>query len=88
MDVRFISHNEFKIREASAILSKNGVNVIPIDMKIEELQTDDVRHLVQDKALKAYKAIGRPLFVEHTGLFIEKINELPGGLTQLIWDKL
>src|SRR5574344_2712825 len=88
MDVRFISHNEFKIREASAILSKNGVNVIPIDMKIEELQTDDVRHLVQDKALKAYKAIGRPLFVEHTGLFIDNINQLPGGLTQVFWDKL
>ena len=41
-----------------------------------------------EKALKAFKMIGRPLFVEHTGLFIDKINQLPGGLTQVFWDKL
>lgn len=88
MDIRFISNNKYKIDEAASILKASDVNVIPVNMKIEELQTDDVQHLVQDKALKAFKAIGRPLFVEHTGLFIDKINQLPGGLTQVFWDKL
>ena len=88
MDIRFISNNQYKIKEAASILNASDVNVIPVNMKIEELQTDDVQHLVQDKALKAFKAIGRPLFVEHTGLFIDKINQLPGGLTQVFWDKL
>lgn len=88
MDIRFISHNESKITEAVSILGKAGVNVIPIDKKIEELQTENMKHLVEDKALKAFKLIGRPLFVEHTGLYIEKINSLPGGLTQVFWDNL
>lgn len=30
----------------------------------------------------------RPLLVEHTGLKIHDFGNLPGGLTQLFWDKL
>lgn len=88
MDIRFISNNRYKISEATAILGEAGINVIPISEKIEEIQTDDVIHLVKDKALKAFKKIGRPLFIEHTGLYIDRINQLPGGLTQVFWDKL
>lgn len=87
-EIRFISNNEFKIQEASVILMPFGIHIIPIAQKIEEIQTDDVTHLVKDKALKAFRMIGRPLFVEHTGLFIDKIEQLPGGLTQVFWDKL
>lgn len=88
MDIRFISNNEYKIDEVSTILKESGITVIPVNKKIEEIQTDDVNHLVKDKALKAFRIVGRPLFVEHTGLFIDKINQLPGGLTQIFWDKL
>jgi Xanthosine triphosphate pyrophosphatase len=28
------------------------------------------------------------VFVEHTGLYINSLNEFPGGLTQIFWDKL
>lgn len=86
--IRFLSNNAFKTKEVSEILKTLDVDVIPIARKIEELQTDNVNHLVKEKALKAFKIIGRPLFVEHTGLFIDKINQLPGGLTQVFWDKL
>lgn len=57
-------------------------------MKIEELQTEDVDRLVRDKLIKAFEAIGRPLFVEHTGLYLNGLNGLPAGLTQIFWDKL
>lgn len=87
-EIRFVSSNSLKIAEATQILSPLGVTVIPFDIKIEELQTVDTDRLVKDKALKAFKEIGRPLFVEHTGLYIEYINGLPGGLTQIIWDAL
>lgn len=86
--IRFLSNNACKTKEVSEILKTLDVDVIPIARKIEELQTDNVNHLVKEKALKAFKIIGRPLFVEHTGLFIDKINQLPGGLTQVFWDKL
>ena len=88
MEIRFISNNPYKIEEAVSILQAVKVTVKPINKKIEEIQTDDVEHLVRDKVLKAFKLIGRPLFVEHTGLYIDKINQMPGGLTQVFWDKL
>jgi XTP/dITP diphosphohydrolase len=44
--------------------------------------------LVRDKALKAFEYLGEPLFVEHTGLYLDYLNGLPGGLTQIVWDRL
>lgn len=88
MEIRFISCNKFKIGEAREILTPMGINVIPIDKKIEELQTQDSHRLVKDKVLKAFVDIGRPLFVEHTGLYLAYLNQFPGGLTQIFWDTL
>lgn len=88
MDIRFLSNNKYKIREVEAILTPAGVNVIPASIKIEEIQTEDVKRLVRDKVLKAFERIGRPVFVEHTGLHLSGLNGLPGGLTQIFWDNL
>ena len=86
--LRFLSANNFKIKEAEVILGSVGVEVVPIRYKIEELQTTDTQRLVRDKALKAFAYTGRPLFVEHTGLYLAHLNGFPGGLTQVFWDTL
>ena len=88
LEIRFLSQNDFKVAEAQKILQGAGVSVVPIASKVEELQTEDSKRLVKDKAIKAFKKVGRPLFVEHTGLYIDYMNGLPGGLTQIFWDKL
>lgn len=87
-EVRFLSWNEFKIKEAQNILGRAGVTVKPISMKIHELQTDDEEKLVKDKALKAFDIVRVPVFVEHTGLYLAHLGGLPGGLTQIFWDTL
>ena len=88
IQVRFVTSNRFKIIEAQEILVAMGIHVVPIDMKIEELQTTDTPRLVRDKAIRAFANIARPLFVEHTGLYLKFMNDLPGGLTQIVWDAL
>jgi len=88
MKIRFVSKNVHKVNEVRAILSDVGVEVIAAKHAINEIQTEDVNSLVRDKLLKAFKKVGRPVFVEHTGLYIESLNEFPGGLTQIFWDKL
>jgi XTP/dITP diphosphohydrolase len=88
IEIRFVSGNPFKIEEARKILGDKSIAVLESKLKIEELQTTDTRKLVHDKLLKAYREIGRPLFVEHTGLYLEYLNGLPGGLTQIFWDTL
>jgi XTP/dITP diphosphohydrolase len=86
--IRFVSGNKHKLQEAQEILSAAGVTVHPLELSIEELQTKDTIHLVHDKTLKAFRQVGRPLFVEHTGLYLSHLNGLPGGLTQIFWDTL
>ncbi len=88
VEIRFASSNIHKISEAKHILSDAGITVVPSEIKIDELQTADIHKLVRDKALKAFQKLGRPLFVEHTGLHLTQLNELPGGLTQVFWDRL
>lgn len=88
MKLRFLSGNKHKITEVQRILTPVGVEIVPVSKKIEELQTEDVESLVRDKIRKAFEAIGRPLFVEHTGLYLSGLNGLPAGLTQIFWDKL
>jgi XTP/dITP diphosphohydrolase len=83
-----MSGNEHKIAEVVRILGPIEVEVVPVSKKIEELQTEDVQKLVRDKVTKAFEIIGRPLFVEHTGLHLAGLNGLPGGLTQIFWDRL
>jgi len=88
LEVRFVSSNKHKLAEAQKILEPAGITVRPSNLKIDELQTKDTDKLVHDKLLKAFAEIGRPLFVEHTGLYLPHLNNLPGGLTQIFWDSL
>ena len=88
MELGFVSSNEYKIKETQIIFADSGIKIRPYNIKIEEIQTLDVEKLVKDKLLKAFSIIGRPLFVEHTGLYIPALNNFPGGLTQIFWDSL
>lgn len=88
MRIRFISKNEHKIAEATRILGPLDVEVIPIAMSIDELQTRDVEVIVRDKVLRAFDRIGHRLFVEQTCLYFDALNGFPGGLTQPFWDSL
>lgn len=87
-DLRFVTSNHYKVAEAEKILMGRGISVVSSALKIEELQTTDTERLVRDKVLKAFRKIGRTLFVEHTGLYLEHLNGFPGGLTQIFWDSL
>lgn len=84
----FVSKNAFKHAEAAEILKPLGVSVEPDHSAIQELQTADTDALVRDKATKAFNKLGRPLFVEHTGLYLDMLNGLPGGLTEVFWETL
>ena len=86
--IHFVSRNRFKIKEAQELCSPYGIDVEAYPEEIEEIQTDDSERLVSDKLLKAFKILKRPLIVEHTGLMIREFGNMPGGLTQLFWDKL
>ena len=86
MRLRFLSSNGQKVAEVKAILGPAGIEVVPVELKLDEIQTQDVEQLVRDKCIRAFRLIGRPVFVEHTALYIDALNGFPGGLTQLFWE--
>jgi XTP/dITP diphosphohydrolase len=88
VELRFISSSAEKSLEVGEILAPFGVAISPVDMKIAEIQTEDLRTLVRRKALTAFDEVRRPLLVEHTGLYLNHLNGLPGGLTSVFWDRL
>ncbi|MCQ4315414.1 non-canonical purine NTP pyrophosphatase [Stutzerimonas zhaodongensis] len=88
MKIRFASVNDQKIRDAEEFLGQSGIEIIKFPLRILETQTEDLNQLVSDKLLTAFKLIGKPVFVEHSGLFINSLNGFPGGLTQTFWDRL
>ena len=88
MKLLFVSKNMFKLEEAKHFLDTVGIDIEACPLEIHELQTVDTEALVKDKATRAYAALGRPLFVEHTGLSLTSLNGFPGGLTQIFWDTL
>lgn len=88
MKLVFVSKNEFKHAEASRYLATLNIEVEKSDLEIHEIQTIDTEALVRDKASRAFNALGRPLFVEHTGLYLDMLNGFPGGLTDVFWTTL
>ncbi|MBK1730735.1 non-canonical purine NTP pyrophosphatase [Thiococcus pfennigii] len=88
MKLRFLTKNPHKAEEVAAILEGTGISVVHAPIEIHEIQTEDIDAIVRDKAIKAFHIIGRPVFIEHTGLYIDTLKGFPGGLTQVLWDKL
>lgn len=88
MEINFVTKNPHKAKEVQFILGNIDVSIVHAPLTIHEIQTEDVSHIVRDKVLKAFGKVGRPVFIEHTGLYIESLKGFPGGLTQIFWDKL
>ena len=71
--------NKNKLRELSDILEKELISA-PLDLY--ELQTTDLRKLVENKLKQAYQKLKAPVIVEDTSLYFEAWNELPGPLVK------
>ena len=85
----FASSNKFKHKEVGIILKGSGYKLMdPKIDAIQEILHKDLEEIVRDKTLKAYAALGLPCVVEHGAIHIEAMNELPGGLSKVMWDNV
>lgn len=76
-ELTLITGNAGKAAEFSRLL---GVTVHNQKVELPEVQATDVRVVAEAKAKAAYDALGKPVFVDDTGLFINAWGELPGAL--------
>jgi len=87
-ELTFISGNQGKISELSAILAP--IKVLSTDIDLPEIQTTDVEEVVKEKVMTAWNEVRKPLFVEDTGLYITSppMNGFPGALIKFYFKKL
>lgn len=88
MELRFVTKNAYKFSEFEKLFEGTGHRILQSTETIDEIQTEDLEALVLDKLIKAYNKIRRPVFVDHTGLQLEKLEGLPNGLTEIFWERL
>lgn len=74
--LKFVTGNADKLREAQEIL---GIEMEQVEADhLYEIQTDDIRELVEHKVTEAWKELKCPVLVEDSGLIFNAWNNLPG----------
>jgi XTP/dITP diphosphohydrolase len=93
----FVTQNKYKFEEYRDIFFnqepfkdyfKGKIDFQMVEYKIDEIQSENIDKLIEDKTLKAFQKYKQPVLVDHSGLCLGALNGLPGGLTQLFWDRL
>ena len=78
--LKFVTGNLNKLREAQEIL---GIDLQQQALHhLHEIQTVDVRKLVEHKAEQAWQELKCPVLVEDSGLILTAWNGLPGALVK------
>jgi XTP/dITP diphosphohydrolase len=77
MAVYFVTSNRNKFAEAGKILD---FEIKQAKLEIPEIQSINVKEIVEDKARKAYEKLKKPVMVEDTALYITSWRGFPGPL--------
>lgn len=91
MKIYFVTRNSYKVDEVKAyfeiskVKEKHGIELSVVGHSLQEILHPDIYVIARAKALEAYKYLGVPCAVEHGGIFIKGLAELPGGIGDIIW---
>ena len=84
----FVSSNENKFQEAERILSNSGVQINLFKTTLEEIQSNNLNDIAEQKAINAYDLIQKPVIIEDDGLFIDSLNGVPGPYSSYVYDTI
>lgn len=84
--LRFVSQSETKIKEYRQLL--HPVEFVAIKTDIGEPVGRNHVEIVKAKVLAAFEQTRAAVFVDQTGLYLEAWQGLPGGLTDIFWQRL
>lgn len=75
----FITGNEHKARQLNDWL---GIEIPHQKVELDEIQSLDLREVVEHKARQAYAAVGGPVLVEDVAMTFTAFGRLPGPLVK------
>ncbi|MEI7720084.1 MAG: non-canonical purine NTP pyrophosphatase [bacterium] len=85
MNPTFITGNQNKADYLSKYL---GYPVEHTKLDLEEIQSLDLREVVQHKVLQAYAKVGKPVLVEDVSLEFKALGRLPGTFIRFFLEEL
>ena len=85
LEILFATTNMHKIKEAEAVLKEFGIVVKAIAVEKVEIQHSSLEEIARFAAVQAYMKVKRPIAIEDSGLFIEKLNGFPGPYSSYVY---
>jgi len=83
----FLTGNVRKLNEAKKIIGNEvDVNILNKKIDLDEIQSTNVKDIIEKKIVDAYKKINKPVFCEDTGLYIKNLNNFPGALIKFYYE--
>ena len=87
-ELSFATSNENKFQEAERILSNLGIKLNFFKTTLEEMQSNNLSDIAEQKAINAYKLVQKSVIIEDDGLFIDSLNGFPGPYSSYIYDTI
>ena len=84
----FVSSNENKFQETERILSNFRMQINFFKTTLEEIQSNDLNDIAEQKAINAYGIVKKPIIIEDDGLFIDSLNGFPGPYSSYVYDTI
>ena len=84
----FVSSNENKFQEAERILLNFGMQINFFKTTLEEIQSNNLNDIAEQKAINAYELVKKSVIIEDDGLFIESLNGFPGPYSSYVYDTI
>lgn len=77
--------NVHKFHEARRVLAEFDIAVAMLNIRVEEIQEDDIEKVARASALYAARSSHLPVIVEDSGLFIRALKGFPGPYSSYIY---
>ena len=84
-DLFFASSNIHKFQEAKKILEGFKINLGFFKCDLQEIQSNSLLDIAQNKAEQAFKKCKKPVIVEDDGIFIDSLNGFPGPYSSYVF---
>ena len=84
-DLYFVSSNNHKYQEAKKILKSFGINLGFFKSNLEEIQSNSLKEIAEQKAKDAFSKYKKPVIIEDDGLFVYSLNGFPGPYSSYVF---
>ncbi len=83
--IRFVTTNEGKFREVSALLRVRGIQIERLDRPYPEIQADRLDDVVEYAVDSLAAKVDGEFFVDDSGLFVEALGGFPGVYSSFVY---